>query len=120
MRSVGLRLIIVRTIAHSSVMHQTTVGIITVIFIVSVWLENPWILVVSMALLLCKGRNDMPLYSYVCTRCNLKREILCSVSGEMAPEYVDCPRCGNDKLKKVPSVPSDPQGGDTPRFFPKA
>jgi len=62
----------------------------------------------------------MPLYEFLCTKCGLTREILCSVSGDMAPEYMDCPRCGNDKLKKVPSVPSDPQVKDgTPKFYPK-
>jgi len=58
----------------------------------------------------------MPIYEWVCTRCNLKREILCSVAGEMRPSDYKCPKCGNDKLRKIPSVPGPPMGGDTPIF----
>ena len=45
-----------------------------------------------------------PLFEYVCTKCGLKREILCSVTGEMRPSDYICPQCGGQALRKVPSA----------------
>lgn len=58
----------------------------------------------------------MPLFDFSCTNCGLEREILCSVSGEMRPSDLICPKCGNDKLKKLPSAPSFNVKDGTPRF----
>jgi len=59
----------------------------------------------------------MPIYEYACTKCGFVKEIVCSVSGGIRPWDSHCPKCGNDKIKKVPSVPGDPRGGDTPKFY---
>ena len=57
-----------------------------------------------------------PLYDFTCTKCGLEREILCSVAGDMAPEFMKCPQCGNDKLKRLPSAPNFKVKDGTPIF----
>jgi putative FmdB family regulatory protein len=57
-----------------------------------------------------------PIYTYRCTKCGHTQEELASVTGGLVP-WIKCGFCGAKNLRKVPSVPSDPQGGDTPKFY---
>ena len=61
----------------------------------------------------------MPIFEYACTRCGHKKEVICSVSGGVRPGDTICPQCGNDGMRRVPSVPGPPRGGDTEVFYPK-
>ena len=57
----------------------------------------------------------MPIYTFRCEVCNNTQEEVASVSGETVPS-VKCSACGSRKLRKIPSVPGPPRGGDTPKF----
>ena len=58
----------------------------------------------------------MPQYDWICNMCGERFVVLSTVDGRIRPDDA-CPKCKSKRIRRVPSVPSDPQGGDTPKFY---
>jgi putative FmdB family regulatory protein len=57
----------------------------------------------------------MPFFDYLCSACGHTDEMMHPIA--KAPGEVLCPKCGA-VMKRVPTLPGPPRGGDTPRFYP--
>lgn len=56
----------------------------------------------------------MPIYEYQCEKC-------CAIITEIRSvdkrdDESECLKCGG-KFKRLPSIPQDPRGGPTPKFY---
>lgn len=62
------------------------------------------------------SEDDMPVYTFWCPVCDTQYEVLVSIHDEKKKSL--CRYCPDGTvMHKIPSLPSPPFGGGTPKFY---